>query len=349
MVNPEYLKVSGLDCSTAGRLLSERLRVERSEHHFPCLVIRGPVGSGKTHLLRSLFVDLRNEGERVLWIEAGASPRDVFERLGIEIKEFKNLERRLRKQWSEFRKTVPESIFVLVDEFDLWDSSHRANRKQTAEEVCLKLMMKDSRIFFVGTAGISFRLAKADSESEVVERQVDRILDLDGMKEPDLRNVWEWWLGREGTKAEYQFLREWLMVESDGNPGVVSQMASLVGANEFTGFLDTGMAALASVGERWRLKVMAHCSPQQREILRRIALAYFENRKVSVGELVQETGIAQSIVSNALKRMKENGVVVEEREGRKVYYTIREKMGNYGIVSKVSVKKKFSGNPCHSS
>lgn len=348
MVNPEYLEVSSLDCTTNGRLLSERLRIARSEHHFPSLVIRGPVGSGKTHLLRSLFVDLGNEGERVVWAEAGASPSDVFERIGIEIGEFNTLERRLRKEWREFRNTSPASIFVLVDEFDLWDSSPRVHRKQTADEVCLKLMMKDPGIFFVGTAGVSFHFPKADTDLEE-ESQRERIVDVPETKQTDALKLWAYWLGREATQPEFQFLREWLVVESDGNPGVISQMASLIGTNQCRGFLDAGLAALASVGERWRLKVMSHCSPQQQEILRRIALAYFENRRVSVGDLVRETGIGQSIVSNGLKRMRENRVVVEERESRMVYYTIREKVGNYGVVGKENVLKKFSGSQCQSS
>src|SRR2546422_10499637 len=56
----------------------------------------------------------------------------------------------------------------------------------------------------------------------------------------------------------------------------------------------------------------------------RLLLALREASERSVSELVDETGIAQSAVSHALRLLRAYRVVSVRREGRRAYYTITD-------------------------
>jgi ArsR family transcriptional regulator len=63
------------------------------------------------------------------------------------------------------------------------------------------------------------------------------------------------------------------------------------------------------------LRVLAH--PQRLRIVELL-----ETRRLSVGELAEELGRPQAVVSQHLARMRAVGLLAVEREGRSCYYRI---------------------------
>jgi ArsR family transcriptional regulator, virulence genes transcriptional regulator len=47
------------------------------------------------------------------------------------------------------------------------------------------------------------------------------------------------------------------------------------------------------------------------------------DRRLNVTELLEALGMEQSMVSHHLSRMKDKGVVMQEREGKHVFYSLR--------------------------
>lgn len=65
------------------------------------------------------------------------------------------------------------------------------------------------------------------------------------------------------------------------------------------------------------LKSMAHPT-------RLLILCSLAEGEKSVGELVNEIGISQSLMSQFLGRMKDEGLLISERKGRLMVYSIRD-------------------------
>jgi len=65
------------------------------------------------------------------------------------------------------------------------------------------------------------------------------------------------------------------------------------------------------------LKSMAHPT-------RLLILCSLAEKEKSVGELVDEVGISQSLMSQFLGRMKDEGLLVSERNGRLMVYSIKD-------------------------
>lgn len=65
------------------------------------------------------------------------------------------------------------------------------------------------------------------------------------------------------------------------------------------------------------LKAMAHPT-------RLLILCSLAEEKKSVGELVEEIGISQSLMSQFLGRMKDEGLLISERKGRLMVYSIKD-------------------------
>ncbi len=66
------------------------------------------------------------------------------------------------------------------------------------------------------------------------------------------------------------------------------------------------------------LKVIAH--PLRLKILKHLGT----EKRSSVSELIEETGVEQSLLSHHLIKLKDKGVLNGEREGKNVYYTLAD-------------------------
>ena len=67
------------------------------------------------------------------------------------------------------------------------------------------------------------------------------------------------------------------------------------------------------------LKTIAH--PARLQMVELLNL----NESLSVGEICEKTGLEQSLASHHLSNMKLKGILSSRKEGRNVYYTLREK------------------------
>jgi DNA-binding transcriptional ArsR family regulator len=66
------------------------------------------------------------------------------------------------------------------------------------------------------------------------------------------------------------------------------------------------------------LKVIAH--PLRLKIIKHLGT----KSRASVSELIEQTGVEQSLVSHHLIKLKDKGVLIGEREGKNVYYTLAD-------------------------
>lgn len=57
---------------------------------------------------------------------------------------------------------------------------------------------------------------------------------------------------------------------------------------------------------------------------RLLILCSLAEKEHSVGELVAEVGISQSLMSQYLGRMKDEGLLGAERQGQSIYYSIKD-------------------------
>lgn len=74
----------------------------------------------------------------------------------------------------------------------------------------------------------------------------------------------------------------------------------------------------------YAIKAMAH--PQRLKIV----LLLSRQQELSVSQLLEELPIGQSLLSHHLKGMREKGVLGQRRQGKHIFYHLRDKtMGDY--------------------
>ncbi len=66
------------------------------------------------------------------------------------------------------------------------------------------------------------------------------------------------------------------------------------------------------------LKVIAH--PVRLKILKRLG----SQNRANVSEIIEHTGLEQSLISHHLTKMKDKGILISERSGKNVYYKLKD-------------------------